>query len=305
MTEGTSWVWLAVLGAGLTSALLVYCLAAFWRWGQVPRQGRLAPKGAMQPWWWVVSLGAVFLQRLPYLQVKPALRRELQDRLRRADLARELGADDLRAMQLGLSLLALLGLALLLLQQERGLEVLLAPGVWLPGLGLGLLAWAWPLWWLRTRAGRRRRAVGRALPFTLDMLTLSLEGGLHFQGAVQQVVDKGPAGPLQDELREWLGEIRAGATRAEALRTLAQRLDEPAVRSWVQLMLQADGLGMSLGPILRAQAEQRRQERFLLAEKRALQAPVKMLFPLIACIFPCTFLVLGFPIAMYWMELAL
>jgi tight adherence protein C len=102
---------------------------------------------------------------------------------------------------------------------------------------------------------------------------------------------------LRNELRHALADMRAGAPRAEALKDLAQRVDLPALRSLVVALGQADQLGMSLGPVLRAQSAQRRAERFLRAEKLALEAPVKMLFPMVFCIFPCTFLIIGFPIA--------
>src|SRR5690606_3603917 len=126
----------------------------------------------------------------------------------------------------------------------------------------------------------------------------------NLHGALQLAVDKGPDGPLRDELQRALSETRAGMSRADALRQLAQRLDEPAVKTWVSALIQAESLGMNLAPILRAQADQRRAERFLQAERLALQAPVKMLFPLIVFIFPCTFMILAFPIAMKLMELA-
>ena len=167
----------------------------------------------------------------------------------------------------------------------------------------GLAATILPRVWLRDQVRARRKMVLRSLPFVLDMTTLCVEGGLNLHGALQQAVDKGPDGPLREELQRALGETRAGMSRADALRQLAQRLDEPAVRTWVSALIQAESLGMNLAPILRAQADQRRAERFLLAEKLALQAPVKMLLPLIAFIFPCTFIILAFPIAMKLMEM--
>ena len=79
---------------------------------------------------------------------------------------------------------------------------------------------------------------------------------------------------------------------------MAERLNEPSVANFTSAVIQAESMGMNLGPVLRAQADQRRSERFMRAEKLAMEAPVKMLFPLIAFIFPCTFIVLLFPIAM-------
>jgi tight adherence protein C len=162
-------------------------------------------------------------------------------------------------------------------------------------------AW-WPLSWLRERRAARLRTIGRALPFYLDVVTLSVESGANLTGALQHAVAKGPGGPLQVELERVLRDIRAGRTRADALRALAERLDLPAVSSWVAALVSAERHGSGLGPILRAQAEQRRQERFQQAEKLAMKAPVKMLFPLLVFIFPCTFVLLFFPIVVRLLE---
>ena len=99
-----------------------------------------------------------------------------------------------------------------------------------------------------------------------------------------------------------LRDIRAGKARADSLRSMAERLAEPNITSFITAVIQAEKMGMNLGPVLRVQADQRRSERFLRAEKLAMEAPVKMLFPLIAFIFPCTFIVLFFPIAMKFMN---
>ena len=111
-----------------------------------------------------------------------------------------------------------------------------------------------------------------------------------------------PPGALKDEFARLLRDVRTGKPRAEALRELAQRMNLPAVSNFVATLIQAEATGMSLGPILRAQAEQRRVERFARAEKLAMEAPVKLLFPLIAFIFPCVFAILMFPIVMKFMA---
>jgi tight adherence protein C len=94
------------------------------------------------------------------------------------------------------------------------------------------------------------------------------------------------------------GDLRAGRSRAEALRALGERLDMPAINPLVAALVQADASGGSLAEVLRTQSEQRLNERFARAEKRAMEAPVRMLAPLVLCIFPCTFLILAFPIVM-------
>jgi tight adherence protein C len=160
----------------------------------------------------------------------------------------------------------------------------------------------WPLAWIREHRVKRLRHISRSLPFYLDIVTLSVESGTNLTGALSHAVAKGPAGPLQAELEHVLSDVRAGRTRAEALRALAERIDLPAIASWVAALVSAERQGSSLGPILRAQAEQRRQERFQLAEKLAMRAPVKMLFPLLVFIFPCTFVLLLFPVAVRLLE---
>jgi tight adherence protein C len=165
-----------------------------------------------------------------------------------------------------------------------------------------LFGWAYPAIWLRDRLGARRRELLKTLPFFLDIVTLCVEAGLNMQGAMNQAVNKGPKGVLRDEFQRVLRDIRAGKGRAGALRDMAERLNEPSITNFTTAVIQAESMGMNLGPVLRAQADQRRIERFLRAEKLAMEAPVKMLFPLIAFIFPCTFIVLFFPIVMKFMN---
>ena len=162
-----------------------------------------------------------------------------------------------------------------------------------------------PAIWLRDQIQVRRRQTLKTLPFLLDIITLCVEAGLNLAGAITQAVAKGPAGALRDELERVLRDMRAGRPRIDALRAFADRMDEPSITNLVSALIQAENLGMNLGPILRAQSEQRRSERFARAEKLAMEAPVKMLFPLIAFIFPCTFVVIGFPIVMKFIHAGL
>lgn len=171
-----------------------------------------------------------------------------------------------------------------------------------PALLAGGLAAIAPLASLRARREARQRAIGRALPFYLDLITLSVESGANLTGAIRHAVAKGPPGPLRVELDRVVRDVAAGRGRAEALRVLAQRLELAAVSSWVAALITAERHGTALGPILRAQAEQRRQERFQRAEKLAMRAPVKMLFPLLVFIFPCTFVLLAFPVVVRLLE---
>ena len=165
-----------------------------------------------------------------------------------------------------------------------------------------LFGWFYPAIWLKDRLTLRRREFLKTLPFYLDIITLCIEAGLNVQGAMSQAVAKGPKGVLREEFQRVLRDIRAGKARAESLRNMAERLNEPGATHFCTAVIQAESMGMNLGPVLRAQADQRRTERFQRAEKLAMEAPVKLLFPLIAFIFPCTFIVLFFPIVMKFMH---
>lgn len=166
----------------------------------------------------------------------------------------------------------------------------------------GVFGWIYPVIWLSERMTARKKELLKTLPFVLDLVTLCVEAGLNIQGAMAQAVAKGPHGVLRDEFMRVLRDIRAGKQRADSLRRMTARLREPGVTSFVTAVIQAEAMGMSLGPVLRAQADQRRSERFLRAEKAAMEAPIKMLFPLIVFIFPCTFIVLFFPIVIKFMA---
>jgi len=154
-----------------------------------------------------------------------------------------------------------------------------------------------PLLWLRDRIRARRTAISRALPYSLDLLTLSVEAGLDFVAALGRVVEKGRRGPLADELSVTLKELRLGRLREEALRDLAVRVGLPALTSFARALAQADRLGTPLSRVLRVLSTQLREERTQRAEKLAGEAPVKLLLPLIGCIFPTLFLMLFGPIA--------
>jgi tight adherence protein C len=167
---------------------------------------------------------------------------------------------------------------------------------------MGLCAAVLPRLWLRQLVRRRSLRISRELPFVLDITTLCVESGLNLHGALLQASERGPDGPLRDELTRALADMRAGAPRLTALKAMATRAGSRSVRAWVAALTQAETMGISLGSILRTQAAQCRAERFQRAEKLAMEAPVKMLLPLIGCIFPCTFIILGFPIVLELLQ---
>jgi tight adherence protein C len=244
------------------------------------------------------------------------LRASLDRMLRQAGLDRALDVSQwlagrllaalLGALAAWLALLALGGLAADLANQPSSPARLpdRSAGGWRAiAMAVGAAAgWLAAGAWMSERRASRLRAISRSLPFYLDVVTLSVESGANLTGALQHAVAKGPVGPLRMELERVLRDVRAGRTRADALRAMADRLELAPVASWVAALVAAERHGSSLGPILRAQAEQRRQERFQQAEKLAMKAPVKMLFPLMVFIFPCTFVLLGFPIVVRLLE---
>jgi tight adherence protein C len=148
----------------------------------------------------------------------------------------------------------------------------------------------------------RQDEIVAALPDVLDLMTVSVEAGLGFDAAVAKVCER-MHGPLVDEFRSVLHEMRIGESRVKALKNMAERVDAPECSTFVRSIVQADQLGMSLGRILRVQAQDMRHKRQMAAEERAMKAPIKMLFPTAVFIFPAMFIVALGPAMISLLEL--
>jgi tight adherence protein C len=278
------------LAAGLCAA---WAFLAAWR-GYLARRPlgdpsgeQEAAPGAGMPKWLRRTLVA-FLAALNARVLPRRVREGLEVLLGRAGHPGELTAGEVAALS------ELWGCALLPVGLVLSLCLDLSPLVVPAAVALGA---SYPLLWLRDKAKARAQAIVRALPYNLDLLTLSVEAGLDFAAAIGKVVEKGRRGPLADELSLVLRELKLGKTREEALRNLAGRARVASVSSLVSALVQADRMGTPLGKVLRILATQLRVERTQRAEKLANEAPVKMLFPLVCFIFPTVFLMLFGPIA--------
>ncbi len=165
-----------------------------------------------------------------------------------------------------------------------------------PGMGVFMMiggavgAFLLPDYLLTVRTRIRKESLVSQMPNVLDLLTVSVEAGLGFDAALAKLVER-MDGPLVDECRVVLHEMRIGESRQKALRNMADRVDTPESTTLVRAIIQADQLGISLGRILRVQGEDIRHKRQMAAEERAMKAPVKMLFPTALFIFPTMFIV--------------
>lgn len=244
----------------------------------------------------IKALRKVVLRRIAAINRKfiwPRYERRVNKRIMNAGGLDGLTPEEFMALQqLGIIGFTIFGLILLnFLRTSMEMEI---GYVWV--LVFALFGMIFPAIWLRDQVTKRHFVITRELPYNLDLLTLSVEAGLDFQAAVDTVVKKGRQGPLSGEFALMLREMRMGKTRQEAMRGMSDRVGLAPLTQFIGALIQADRMGTSLGKVLRIQSTQLRIERTQRAEKLANEAPVKMLFPLIACIFPTVFLVLFGPI---------
>lgn len=189
---------------------------------------------------------------------------------------------------IGLPLLALVGLPLAGVAWSRA--VILA-------LVLAVVGYYLPEWILRSQSAKRQKALQRALPDALDLMSITVEAGLGFDAAMDRVARE-IRGPLGGELYRVVQEMRLGKSRADSLRDLGNRSSVPELKSFTLAMVQADIFGISIAQVLKVQANELRIKRRQRAEEEAQKLPVKIIFPLILCIFPTLFAVLLGPAAL-------
>ena len=250
-----------------------------------------------------------FAPNLARLSTHPALatwRADLDRRLLSAGFEGLLTGRDMIALRLLLPLgfgpIAVLLLHLIVAHLPGRIGALLqARDVLLYVFVLGML-FLHPVLWLRSERTRRHNHISRALPFVLDLLTLSVEAGMDFMTALKRIIEHRRVDALGEELIRVFREMQLGKTRRDALRDMAVRVDQADLRSVTAALVQADELGVSISAILRIQSDQMRTRRFLRAEKKANEAPVRMLLPLVGFIFPAVFIVLLGPVLLQFMQ---
>lgn len=174
--------------------------------------------------------------------------------------------------------------AMMVTRQSPFQAVLMAGGAFVIGLYL-------PNFWLKSKMKARQKAIGRALPDTLDMMSICVDAGLGFEAAIQKVAFQSE-NELALELRRVISEIRVGVSRADALRHLAARTQVPDVASFVAVLVQADRLGIAIRNVLTTQSVQMRIQRRQRAEEAAGKAPIMMMIPLALFIFPALFAII-------------
>ncbi len=212
-------------------------------------------------------------------------RQELQYKMDLAGRPRNLSPEDFVAVRIGLGiLLFIVGLGLGFLMQSPLFEAIGAA----VGAAMGYFG---PVLWLNQKVGDRRKRIQHALPDALDLLTISVEAGLAFDAAVVRVVEKFH-NALTDELNQVTLESKLGRPRLEALDAMGRRCGVPDLHNFVQAIIQSEMMGIGIARILRLQSDEIRRKRRMYAQEKAAQATLKMLLPMVGCIFPTLWIVL-------------
>lgn len=254
--------------------------------GPDPGDARVAPsfdERVLRPV--LARLGALVAERLPSAQLD-----RLHRQLLHAGLAGSLRAEELFAINILSALGAAAGAGLWVAVAQPPARLAVA------GCVVAVIAGvAGPRAWLSRRVQARQASIFHDLPDALDLMVIGMEAGVTFDGAVQ-VVTQHLRSPLGQELGRTLAEMELGLSRRDALQNLKRRVDVPELTTVIVSLLQADALGMSVSRVLRVQAEEMRAKRRQWAREKAGKLPVKILFPLIAFIFPPVFVIIIGPV---------
>ncbi len=212
-------------------------------------------------------------------------RSAIQAKLDLAGRPGDIGAEEFLAIRIGLGLgLFLVGLMVGFLLANPLVEAIGAA----VGGGLGYYA---PTLWINQKVGKQQKDIQRSLPDCMDLLTISVEAGLGFDAAIQRVIEKFNNG-LADEFRTTLTEVQLGRPRMEALDAMGRRCGVEDLHNFVQAVIQSEQMGVGLAKILRLQSEEMRRRRRQRAQEKAAQATLKMMLPMVGCIFPTLWIVL-------------
>ncbi len=212
-------------------------------------------------------------------------RNDLQNRLNLAGRPGNLGPSEFIAVRyVAAVVLFAIGLLLGLLS---GNPTFIAVGA---AVG-GILGFFGPLYWLRTKVEQRRSEIQKSLPDAMDLLTIAVEAGLGFDAAMQRVTDKFH-NALSDEFATVLQEVRLGRPRLEALDDMGRRTGVEDLHNFVQAVIQSEQMGVGVARILRLQSDEMRRKRRQRAQEKAAQASLKMMLPMVGCIFPTLWIVL-------------
>src|SRR5437588_437636 len=222
-------------------------------------------------------------------------RQDMQNRLNRAGRPGNLSPADFQALRYGAAVvLFIVGLLVgLLFHSPVGLVVSAAVG--------GLLGFFAPPFYIRSKVDARRKEIQLGLPDVMDLLTIAVEAGLGFDAAVQRVTDKFD-NALADEFETVLQEVRLGRPRLEALDEMGRRCGVEDLHNFTQAVIQSEQMGVGLAKILRLQSEEMRRKRRQRAEELAAQASLKMMLPMVGCIFPTLWLILLGPAVLIIMK---
>lgn len=256
-------------------------------------QQRLGVESAVRPYrHWILKLLSPFF-RLAATRIQkfkmPVYRQKKKQDFVAAGISDQFDSDEFMGLKVISAFLSLAMVFMFALQLGQSLSFPVA----LLSLAAGFFIPDWAVYDIRKR---RQKSILRQLPTVMDLLTLSVEAGLDFMAAISRVIFFAKEGPLKDEFNQMLKELQLGTVRADALRNLADRVQLTELSSFATILIQADQMGSSIGPVLRAQSDLLRSSRFQKAEREGAKAIQKLLIPLITCILPAVFIVILGPV---------